>query len=208
MTTIEHALLGANLVLAAGLEKKFGWQVVGLVALCANVPDWDGLTFFWSTSLFDTAHRAWGHNLLACSLLAAVLAVIDWRFDFITRAARFLVRWTKFVIPNEKVMIEPRVAAKTRAGFLAVWIGVALVAAWSHIAADLVFSGSETLSDWGLQLLWPFSDREFVYPMISWGDVGVIVIFVLGLFAMLRWKNRTTWIARATLLAALGYVLL
>ncbi len=208
MTTIEHALLGANLVLAAGLEKKFGWQTVALAGICANLPDWDGLTFFWSLPLFDTAHRTWGHNLLACSLLALLFAVIDYRFDLITRSARCLVRWTKFAVSEESQALEPRCAAKTQAGGLAVWIGVALLAAWSHLAADLVFSGSATLSDWELKLLWPFSDREFVYPLISWGDAGVVVIFVLGMFAMLRWKNRTTWIARATLLAALGYVLL
>ena len=51
MTTIEHAFLGANLVLATGLDKKYGWQAVALAAVCANLPDWDGLTLLWDVSL-------------------------------------------------------------------------------------------------------------------------------------------------------------
>ncbi len=72
----------------------------------------------------------------------------------------------------------------------------------------MIFSGTATLGDWELKLLWPFSDRGFVYPLIPWGDIGVTLLFVTGMFAMLRWKTRTAWIARLTLLVAVGYIAL
>ena len=204
MTTIEHALLGANLVLATGLEKKFGWQLVALSAVCAVVPDWDGLTILWSVSLFDVVHRAWGHNLLVCSLVALFIAVFDYRHDMITRTTRRLVRWTKFAVPEDRLTVR---SVFSWSGLM-LWFFVALIATYSHLLGDMVFSGTATLSDWGLKLFLPFSDRGFVYPLISWGDVGATIIFVLGMFALLRWKNRTALIARLTLVGAFGYIVL
>ena len=204
MTTIEHALLGTNLVLATGLEKRFGWQTVALGGVCAVASDWDGLTLLWSVSLFDAAHRVWGHNLLVCSIIALIVAVFDYRYDFITRTARRLVQWTKFALPDDRLEIR---TVFSRSG-LVVWFCVALIASWSHLAGDLVFSGTATLSDWNVKLFWPFADDGFVYPLISWGDVGVTIIFVLGMFAMLRWKNKTALIARLTLIAAFCYIIL
>jgi membrane-bound metal-dependent hydrolase YbcI (DUF457 family) len=204
MTTIEHALLGTNLVFATGLEKRFGWQTVALGGVCAVAPDWDGLTLLWSVSLFDIAHRVWGHNLLVCSVVALLIAAFDYRCDFITRTARQLVQWTKFALPANRLTIRTVFSWSQ----LAVWLCVALVASWSHLVGDLVFSGTATLSDWAVKLFWPFTDDGFVYPLISWGDVGVTIIFVLGMFAMLRWKNKTVLIARLTLLVALGYIIL
>lgn len=204
MTTIEHALLGANLVMATGLEKMFGWQAVALAGLCAVSPDWDGLTILWSVPLFDEAHRVWGHNLLVCSLVALLIAGIDYRRDFITRTARRFVHWLKLDVPKECLAVR-NVFSWTG---LAVWLSVGLLASWSHLAADAIFSGTDTLSDWELKLFWPFSEQGFVYPLIQWGDPGVTIIFVTGMFAMFHWKNRTDWIARLMLLVAAVYIIL
>jgi hypothetical protein len=48
MTTFEHAMLGANAVLACGLHRKLGWRVVGLAGFAAIGPDWDGPVSDWS----------------------------------------------------------------------------------------------------------------------------------------------------------------
>ncbi|GHT22981.1 hypothetical protein FACS189419_06300 [Planctomycetales bacterium] len=37
MTTIEHALFGTDLVLAAGLNRRFGWQLAALAGACVWV---------------------------------------------------------------------------------------------------------------------------------------------------------------------------
>ena len=39
MTTLEHAMVGANLVLASGLNRRFGWQLVAVAGVCAVLPD-------------------------------------------------------------------------------------------------------------------------------------------------------------------------
>ena len=44
MQALEHAMLGGGLVLAAGLHRRFGWQLAASAAVCATLPDWDGLT--------------------------------------------------------------------------------------------------------------------------------------------------------------------
>jgi hypothetical protein len=42
--------------------------------------------------------------------------------------------------------------------------------------------------------------------MVSWGDVGVSVAFVSGMFAMWRWPRHVQPIAALTLLAVVTYL--
>ena len=64
------------------------------------------------------------------------------------------------------------------------------------------------MTDWELKLWWPLSERGYVYPLVRWGDVGVTLIFVLGMFAMVRWPKHTQRIAGATLGCVALYVIL
>jgi hypothetical protein len=86
-------------------------------------------------------------------------------------------------------------------------MAVGVVASLSHLAADLVYSGHAKYSDWGLQLLWPFSDRAFVYPMVPWGDIGAAVILSAGMFAMLARPSRVRPIGWTALVAVAAYIL-
>ncbi len=204
MTTLEHALVGANLVLASGLNRRFGWQLVAVAGVCAVMPDWDGLTILWSVPLFDAAHRVWGHAFLPCFLVAALFAVLDYRFDFMARWAQAFSRWINTGIPPEQ--LERRRCLTVYGA--AVWIAVGIIAACSHLLTDMVVSGTATLSDWDVKLLWPFSDRGFVYPLVPWGDAGNMLIMIGGMFAMLRWKNRIQSSAIVTLCGVVGYTLM
>lgn len=209
MTTLEHAMVGANLVLGSGLHRSWGWQLVALGGFCALLPDWDGLTILWSVPLFDTAHRVWGHALLPCFVITTIFALLDYRCDFMTRCARFFVRWSKVKIPaieERPELLQLRKTFPFRG--ICVWMIVGIVAACSHLLADLVVSGTATLADWELKLFWPFSDRGFVYPLVPWGDVGNMLILILGMFAMLRWKNHVQSIAVCSLLGVVGYSLI
>lgn len=209
MTTLEHAMVGANLVLASGLYRTWSWKIVALGGICAIFPDWDGLPILWSVPLFDTAHRVWGHALLPCFVCTAIFASLDYRFDFMTRLARNFVRWTKITIAA--VEKNPELLEKRRAFTifgLCVWIAVGIVTACSHLLADIVVSGTATLADWELKLFWPFSDHGFVWPLVPWGDVGNMLILVAGMFLSLRWKTRVRLIAVCTLLGVVGYSLI
>ncbi len=80
------------------------------------------------------------------------------------------------------------------------------LATWSHLAADLLFSGHAHLSDWGLKLFWPFSQTTYVFPAVRWGDPVPTIILVAGMFAMLRWRARVQGLAALTLVALVGYI--
>jgi hypothetical protein len=82
------------------------------------------------------------------------------------------------------------------------------MASLSHLAADLLYSGHAKLSDWGIQLLWPWSDHSFALSMVPWGDVGTTLIFVAAMFAMVRWPSRLQSIAVLSLLLVAGYIVL
>jgi membrane-bound metal-dependent hydrolase YbcI (DUF457 family) len=201
MTFYEHAMLGANGALALGLHRRHGWRIVALSGLAAVLPDWDGLSLLFGAHAYDRVHRTVGHCLLVSTLLGAALAAAEYRLDLAGRARAWASRWLR-----ELRSEEPYEAAGKRGTSLPVWLAVGVLATWSHLAADLVFSGHATYGDWGLRLLWPFSDRAWAYPMVPWGDVGVAVIFVAGTFALVHWPARAPQIAGLTLAAVAAYV--
>ena len=201
MTSYEHAMLGINGVLATGLQRRYGWPLVALAAVAAVSPDWDGLAIVAGAGAFAAAHRVWGHNLLACLLSGIVLGALDYRFDLVTRGARFLVRRLHITWPGP----VPQLRSTYAWGALAVWSSVAVLAAASHLVADLVVSGTASLPDWELPLWWPFSSKSYVYPLIAWGDPGLSIVFVVGMFAMWRWPARVQGVAAATLAAVVLY---
>jgi hypothetical protein len=69
-----------------------------------------------------------------------------------------------------------------------------------------VYAGAPGLSNWPLQLLWPFSTTGWGWPIVPWGDLGVTGIFVAEMFAWYRWRGYGQLIAAATLIVVLGYV--
>ena len=202
MTTFEHAMLGINGVIAAGLHRRYAWRVAALAGVVAVSPDWDGLTILGGMELFDHAHRAWGHSTFTCVVLGCVLAGVDFRFDFVGQGERLLCRVLR--IPSKARATRPDRSWRR----LAIWLTVAIVAAMSHLAADVVYSGTAELSDWHLQLWWPFSSRGFVFPLVRWGDVGVTVIFVISMFAMVRRREWIQPIALITLTLVVVYIVI
>ncbi|OHB84669.1 MAG: hypothetical protein A2V98_21640 [Planctomycetes bacterium RBG_16_64_12] len=202
MTTYEHAMLGVTGTLAAGLDRRYGWQIVALGGFVAVLPDWDGLSILCGAAVFDHLHRSLGHNLLVCTLLGAVVAALDYRFSLALRVKGYFGRYVRALAPQES---SPK-RSVFHAYELSVWVVTGVLASLSHLAADLVFSGHPVFSDWGLRLLWPFSDRVWGYPLVSWGDPGVTLIFVGGMFAMIRWPRRLQLVSGLTLTTVLGYV--
>lgn len=197
-------MLGVTGAVALGMHRRYGWQLVAAAGAAAIVPDWDGLSLAFGAVAFDHVHRTWGHNVWAAAVAGAIVALLEYRFGWMERIGTRLA---------EKLKLRP---AGSRTDFprpfgwsgLATWISVGVAASLSHLGADMLFSGHATLSDWGVQLLWPFCDRAWVYPMVPWGDPCVSVIFAAGMFAMLRWPDRLERVARATLGAVAAYVLI
>ncbi len=204
MTTYEHAMLGITGVLAAGLHRRFGWPIAALGAVAAVSPDWDGLTIAAGPGAFAATHRLWGHNVLVCVLSGLLLGILDYQFDVTTRCGRFLVRKLRLVVPGGLPQVHE---TRCLSGF-AVWVSVAILAALSHLAGDLVFSGTATLPDWELRPWWPFTSTGYVYPLVAWGDAGASVVFAAGMLAMWKWPGRLQLISAATLACVTLYVVL
>jgi hypothetical protein len=202
MTPLEHAMLAVNGTLCAGLYRRGGWQISALAGVAAVTPDWDGLSILFSRSMFAAGHRVWGHNAFACALTGILLGVLDYRFDMTTRCGHWMVRRLRMAVPDGQLAVRRHFSAR---GYLA-WIMVATLAAASHLAGDMVVSGSAAFSDWPVPVLWPLSNHGWVYPRVAWGDPGITVLFVMGMFAMVRWKYHLQMIGTLTLLAVGSYL--
>ena len=202
MTTYEHAMLGVTGAMAVGLHRKYGWEIVALAGFVAVLPDWDGLSLFFGAATFDRLHRTLGHNLLIGLLLGLAVAALEYRYR--------LARRLKQCLGRRMSMFASKGGSPKPSDFrppgLCICLVTAVLASLSHLAADLVFSGHEVLSDWGIRLFWPFSDRFWAYPMVSWGDPAVTVLFAGGMFAMVRWPSRLPAIAQLTLTLVLTYI--
>lgn len=203
MTTIEHALVGAFATLATGLPKKVGWQIVAVAAVAAISPDWDGLPILFSMQWFDRVHRVWGHNLGVAAGVGMLLAVCDYFWDWTTRAGR----WLQWLLDRQTSDLVALAGARP-VSWLGLWGLVGILAAWSHLPADMVYSGNSQLGDWPLCLFWPMSDKGYVYPLVPWGDIGASVLFMLGVLAMLRWRRNLQSISACTLVTVIGYILI
>jgi LexA-binding, inner membrane-associated putative hydrolase len=202
MTTFEHAMLGINGVLASGIHRRFGWQIVALAGIAAVAPDWDGIPMLVNMARFESGHRVWGHNVFACTLLGALLGSLDYRFDWTSRIARTMTR--RGPLKEIHDHIHPR-REHSRLGCL-VWMAVATVAAMSQIPADAVVSGGRGLSDWALKPLWPISDWKFVYSLVPWGNTGVTVIFAAGMLAQVKYRGKEQRLAQLVLIAVVAYI--
>jgi len=205
MTTYEHAMVGVTAAAAAGLHLRYGWRIVAVAALAAISPDWDALTIFGSLALFDQGHRVWGHNVFVAPLVGALIGELDYRFDVTGRAGRGLGRYIKAGSRKQPIGEDASVPIQSSR---AAWLIVAALAALSHLPADLVVSGTATLSDWELQLLWPFSKQGWVYPLVRWGDPGMSILFALGMLAMAQWPARVRGTAAMTLALVIAYIVL
>lgn len=201
MTTFEHAMLGTTGALAAGLHRR-SWQIVAMAGVAAVIPDWDGLSILFGAAAFDHIHRAIGHSLLVATGVAIVGALAEYHLRLIARLAALFDRRIDGL---PAAVTDPHKTLAVREGAL-VWGLTAVLATWSHLGTDLVFSGHARLSDWGLKLFWPFSSKTYVFPAVRWGDVFPTLILVLGMFAMLRWRIHVQGLAALTLLALVGYI--
>ena len=203
MTSFEHVMLGVNGTIAAGLHERYGWKIVAMAGVAAASPDLDGVTWLISNQAFSIGHRVWGHNVLACLLLGILIGVLDYRVDLVTRVGRRVTRVLRLRVAEHLVVEREWWDVRSQG----TWILVTIVATFSQLPADLAVSGTKTLPVWGLKLLWPFSDEEWSFQMVTYNDPGAIFVFIAGMFAMTKWPERSKQITRVTLLLVAAYLL-
>jgi hypothetical protein len=197
MTVFEHPMFGASLALVAGVRRRHGWGLVATAAVAAALPDWDGLSIAFGPTAYASAHRVWGHNLLAAGLGGAFVGIVG------LLAARSVRVRTLLTKPPALLLPPPSASANTAV----VWLLVGVVAGLSHLPADVVFNGGTGLPAWPVPLLWPFSRQGWAAPIVPWGDVTVTLLFVGEMFALYRWPRHDRAVATLTLAAGSAYLL-
>jgi membrane-bound metal-dependent hydrolase YbcI (DUF457 family) len=203
MTIFEHAMVGWSLALAVGAQRRHGWQIAGMAAVAAALPDADGASILWGPGAFADVHRVWGHNLLAALVIGALTGASGYLASLSARARRLTAAVLARLAADVKIATEPRCFTWPH---LAVWVLVGLLAVLSHLPADLVYNGSSELAPWPVPLLWPFSPEGWQYPLVPWGDMVTTAVLLLEMFALYIWSNRGQLVACATLTAILAYV--
>jgi membrane-bound metal-dependent hydrolase YbcI (DUF457 family) len=183
---------GATLALAAGCLRKHGWALIVMAGVAAALPDWDGLSLALGADSYAKAHRVWGHNLLVAGMTGALVGGLGYLSYLSTRARRAAIQlW-----PQSRLAAASPPFSMLR---LVTWIVVGTFASLSHLPADLIYP-------WPVQVLWPFSERGWAWPLLAWGDLLITAIFIVEMFALYRWPRRPQVIAVLTLLAVLGYI--
>jgi hypothetical protein len=173
--------------------------LVAAAAVAAAVPDWDGLSLAFGAAAYARVHRTWGHNVLVAGITGALVGGAGYLLHRIAPVRRAALR----LRPGPPF---PDVIPAFSAARLTVWAVVGLLAALSHLPADLVYSGHRQMRSWPLQLLWPFSDEGWVWPLVAWGDMTTTLLFIGEMFALYRWPGRSQVIAVLTLLLVHAYV--
>src|SRR5262249_39949001 len=57
MVYYDHALVGATLSVAAGMQRRYGWPAVMLAALAGMFPDWDAIPKHTWPQAYVLGHR-------------------------------------------------------------------------------------------------------------------------------------------------------
>src|SRR5271154_4109563 len=184
--------MGGSLALAAGLHRRYGWQIVALSSVAATLPDWDGITILFGPQPYAKYHRVWGHGLLTAAAAGAVVGAVL----YCTNSFGWLQRWATQRFPKE-LPPPPTQRPPFALSVLAVWMLVGVLGAYSHLLADYFYPGHgrDDLKPWPLHLLWPFSNRGWSLAVVAGGKIGTVLIFLAGAFAVWRWPKQAQPIA-------------
>jgi membrane-bound metal-dependent hydrolase YbcI (DUF457 family) len=189
----DHAMLGATLALAVGPRGRSRWALAVMAAGAAALPDWDCLVRAPAPQGYASVHRVWGHSLLVAPLLSGLVGALGY------------LCWLSARRP-------PATDADPQGAFsgpgLAAWVAVGVLAALSHLLADLCYCGVGTDPDWPVALLWPLSLHGWAHPLVVWADRGVTCILGLTLAAACLRPSQAKPLAAAALLVVAGYVAL
>jgi membrane-bound metal-dependent hydrolase YbcI (DUF457 family) len=108
-------------------------------------------------------------NLVILAIASACLADFDFAISFMTGVNyhHYFTHSLGFtVLFSLAVYAAARVAGRAQPGFDTLVLGVSYL---SHVLLDLV--SEDTAAPYGLELLWPFSDRFFVSPVLLFDDI-------------------------------------
>ena len=177
MEYYDHAMSGAVLALAAGVQRKFGPAIVLTAAASASLPDWDDLP--------GGVHRVWGHSLLIAPLASGLAGSLGY---LCYRSARRMngsgLLWREW----------------------RVWILIGVVASLTHVLGDLVYCGQEAGLDWPVVLFWPLTRDGWGLPTVAWADRGLTIILGTALVVACILRRHAQLIGVTAVVVAVMYI--
>jgi membrane-bound metal-dependent hydrolase YbcI (DUF457 family) len=186
MEYFDHAMVGATLAVASGMQRRHGWPALLLAALAGMAPDWDALSKYLSPPSYRAVHRAWGHNLFSVTLVGAALGGLA------------------FLIESS---LRRRGLAATGAGARAgPWILLGVLIAWTHPLLDMLYCGPGRNAEWPVRLLWPIASGGFAAPMVPWSDRGATALLAGGLLLISLARGWRQAAACVSLVLLGGYI--
>jgi membrane-bound metal-dependent hydrolase YbcI (DUF457 family) len=193
MDFITHSLVGAGVARLAAPKRSFVQQLSLAGVAASLLQDADFWLYNIDPNYYGRYHRVASHSVWALALIALAAATLAWAIARKPRARRF--GW--FVSDN-----LPGSAEVPRARWVA-FAGVALAAAYLHVAMDAITGFGNVLP------LWPWSTWDASLAAVTSFD-WIIFAGTLGWHVVLRtgkWTRRQEWIVSgAYALAIIVYV--
>ena len=187
MVYYDHALVGATLSVAAGMQRRYGWPAVMLAALAGMFPDWDATPKHIWPQAYVLGHRVWGHNLFAVTLAGAALGGLG-----------YLIHRSRSHRSTPTPAVDP--------GGAGLWVMVGVAILWTHPLLDLLYCGWEQNADWPVKLFWPAAPWGFALPWMPWADWGATVLLLTGLLVCTLVRRHRQRCAAASLAVLVLYI--
>jgi hypothetical protein len=187
MVYYDHALIGATIAVAAGVQKRYGWPPVVLAALAGMFPDWDATSKHLWPQAYARGHRVWGHNVFAVTVAGAALGALGY--------------WIHRSRSHRRVPM-----AAVDPGGVGPWIVLGIAILWSHPLLDLQYCGWHRNADWPVKLFWPAASWDFDRPWMPWTDSGATALLVAGLLVCVLVRRYRQTCAAASLVVVALYI--
>jgi membrane-bound metal-dependent hydrolase YbcI (DUF457 family) len=187
MVYYDHALIGATIAVAAGVQKRYGWPPVVLAGLAGMFPDWDATSKLLWPQTYARGHRVWGHNVFAVTVAGAALGTLGY--------------WIHRSRSHRRAPI-----AALDPGGAGPWIVLGIAILWSHPLLDLLYCGWDRNADWPVKLFWPAASWNFAHPWMPWTDRGATALLLAGLLVCILVRRYRPTCAAASLVVVALYV--
>lgn len=187
MVYYDHAMVGATVAMAVGAQRRQGWLMVVMAALAAMFPDWDAVFKHISPDTYKIAHRVWGHNLFAVTLVGAALGALGY-------------------LIHQSLNTRRPVGPDASSSGVGPWILLCILVMWTHPLFDLLYCGEELNLDWPVRLFWPIVPGGLGLPWMPWSDEGATCILLGGLVVCVLARRHSQLCACVVLVLLASYI--
>jgi membrane-bound metal-dependent hydrolase YbcI (DUF457 family) len=154
MNPLVHITMGlhaANL----GFHQRYGARASLILVTASLFPDIDSVVLLFGRQAYLQYHRGFTHSVSGWVVCGAIMALLS--------AWKRLPRYYRLPLSQlSQSGVQSMTWKQFRWWYLIDW-GLWSLGMAGHTAADLI-------TRWPIPVLYPFSDRRWSFPLVSWGD--------------------------------------